>query len=122
MEAKLRLSSINRCDLLQYKRKEEDTDKLILVQIYENKFFKNNRIKKLVLKLWYKFTSTYPYFKNLWPKPPIIAYKNSRSIRNFITSSRHPPRWFKNTVDTTKFIALDELNLENLLALMDDTI
>ena len=50
LEAKLRLSSINRCDLLQYKRKEEDTDKLILVQIYENKFFKNNRVKKLVLK------------------------------------------------------------------------
>ena len=120
LEAKNRLSLIDRSELLTYKTKRETKEKLILVQIFENKIATNNRIKKLLRKHWLKFTNTYPYFKNLWPNPPIIAFKNSRSIRDYLISSKHPPPWHDTTTKNyEKFTALDELNLEHLLALIN---
>src|SRR6218665_2186899 len=94
--------------------------RLAWVQIFENKIATNNRIKKILRKHWLKFTNTYPYFKNLWPNPPIIAFKNSRSIRDYLISSKHPPPWHDTTTKNyEKFTALDELNLEHLLALIN---
>src|SRR6218665_3931811 len=122
LEAKNRLSLIDRRELLTYKTKRETKEKLILVQIFENtcKIATNNRIKKILRKHWLKFTNTYPYFKNLWPNPPIIAFKNSRCIRDYLISSKQPPPLHDTTTKNyEKFTALDELNLEHLLALIN---
>lgn len=93
-EAKNKLRGINRRELLQYKIKKPDMDNLILVQIFQNKFARNNRLRKLVKNLWHKLIIRYPYFQTVWPKPPILAYKNSKSIKNVITSSKFPAPWF----------------------------
>lgn len=120
-EARLKLLNINRKDLLKYKSKESDSNKLVLIQIYQNKFARNNRLKKLVKRLWQKLIITYPYFRTVWPKPPIIAYKNSKSIKNLITSSKFPAPWLSKETKNHKLEKIDEINLDCLLALLGES-
>lgn len=120
-EARLKLLNINRKDLLKYKSKESDSNKLVLIQIYQNKFARNNRLKKLVKRLWQKLIITYPYFSTVWPKPPIIAYKNSKSIKILITSSKFPAPWLSKETKNHKLEKVDEINLHCLLALLGES-
>lgn len=120
IEAKNKLRDINRKELLKYKVKKPDIDNLILVQIYQNKFAKNNRLRNLVKDLWQKLIIKYPYFRTVWPKPPILAYKNSKSIRNFITSSKFPAPWHADKQTDKQYKNIDELNLDCLISLMGE--
>ncbi len=120
IEAKNKLRDINRKELLKYKIKKPDIDNLILVQIYQNKFAKNNRLRNLVKDLWQKLIIKYPYFRTVWPKPPILAYKNSKSIRNFITSSKFPAPWHADKQTDKQYKNIDELNLDCLISLMGE--
>jgi len=119
-EARQKLDKIIRNDLLKYKIKEPDPNNLILVQIYQNKFALNQRLKKLVKNLWQKLIISYPYFRTVWPKPPIIAYKNTKSIKNLITSSKFPAPWLIKNTKNYNIEKIDELNLECLTALMNE--
>jgi len=94
------------------------SDNLILIQVYNNKLIKNNILRKRLAKLWDSLTSRNPLFKNIWPKYPMIVFKNGKNIKNMLISSKFPAPWQVKPDTFTRDTALDDLNIENLLALM----
>lgn len=116
--ARNRLTSIDRPILLKYKPKINTSDNLILIQVYNNKLIKNNILKKRLAKLWDSLTIRNPLFKNIWPKYPMIVFKNGKNIKNMLISSKFPAPWQVKPDTFTRDTALDDLNIENLLALM----
>jgi Reverse transcriptase (RNA-dependent DNA polymerase) len=112
-EAVLRLTFIDRESLLIYKNKPK-TDKLILILTYENKYDKNNILRRTFHKLWKEFISENPYLFNCFKTKPIIAFRNAKNIKKTVTSSKFPCPWHETPININ---ALDQLNLSNLIAL-----
>ena len=106
-----RIRSIDRTTLLQYKNKITGNDRPILVLYYENKFIK--MLNKILIKLWKEQIQTNDRLNRCFVELPMVAYKNSKTIRNMLISSKYPAPWHNTTTAD-----LDILNLSNLLALM----
>lgn len=50
----------------------------------------------------------------------MLAFKNAKSIKNYITSSKYPAPYLIDPPRTKEFTALDELNIEHLIALIEE--
>ena len=62
----------------------------------------------------------HPYFKNIWPKYPTIAFKSGKNTKNMLISSKCPTLWQVESNTLALDTALDQFSIENLLALMMD--
>src|SRR6218665_626535 len=80
---------VSRCPVL----KINTSDNLILIQVYNNTLIKNNILRKRLAKLWDNLTSRNPLFKNIWPKYPMIVFKNGKNIKNMLISSKFTAPW-----------------------------
>jgi hypothetical protein len=114
--AREKIDNVNRDTLLTYKIRSNTSHNIILILEYENKFEKNNYLKKQINKKYKEFIEKNPDLEITFPNKPIIAYKNGPNIKSLLVKNKYPipkkiPRKRYN-ID-----AIDNINLENLLSL-----
>ena len=118
--ALIKLEKIDRDTLFKYKTKVKKIDRPILILIYENKYDKHNILKRTFNKLWTEFLSEHPEFHKYFPTTPMLTYKNGKSIKKTLISSKYPVPWHLKRNENQKTDSIDELNILNLLALLTE--
>lgn len=104
---------------MKYRTTHKNTkDKPILILIFENKYEKKAILKKTLHKIWIEFLAENPELQTCFNTSPMLAFKNGRSIRNTLTSSKHPTPWSTKTDIKQNKDYLDIINLDNLLCLL----
>ena len=117
-EALLKLSQVDRETLFKYKTKNKSIDRPILVIIFENKFNKKNILKKTIYKLWHELISEIPEIHRYFKEKPMIAFKNGKSIKKTLISTKYPAPWHLKQELRQNSSTLDTINLQNLVALL----
>lgn len=118
--ALLKLRQIDRDTLFNYNTKTKIIVRPILVLIYENKYEKNNLLKRTLYKLWHQLIEECPEAHRYLKQKPMLAYKNGKSIKKTLISSKYPAPWQKKPESQHNLDQLDKENILNLISLMLD--
>ena len=113
-----KLNRVERESLLEYKVKTSKIDRPILVILYENRYDKRNILKRTLYKLWDELISENPELNKHFGTRPMLAYKNGKSIKRTLISTKFPAPWHTKKDKKQNRDTLDFENLQNLLALM----
>ena len=119
-KALLKLRQIERDTLFNYNTKTKIIDRPILVLIYENKYDKNNLLKRTLYKLWHEMIEECPEAHRYLQQKPMLAYKNGKSIKKTLISSKYPAPWHIKPEIQHNLDDIDKENIFNLISLMLD--
>ena len=83
-----RARSIPRLEALKYVVKTKTTRRPVCVVSWDPRLPSLPAIKK---KHWRAMTTTDPYLKEVFPEPPLTAYKRQKNIRDYLIRAKIPP-------------------------------
>ena len=92
------VGQMNREELLASKQgssQKENQQRVVLVITWSHKF---GQIPKIIHHHYDQLIKQFPNFKQTFPEPPIVAYRRTKNIRDYVVRANH---WKKNEENTT---------------------
>ena len=96
----LEVMNMDREEMLSPQRATQTENKRTPLVITWNHKFTN--ISKIIHNQYTNFAEKYPQFKETFPEPPIVAYRNTKNLRNALVRANHWKKKLRNTEGDAK--------------------